>query len=126
MRALCVPPEKIEITQQDAENMQALGITADMLQQPDPQPDVVDVWPDLYEAFGLFEALQTQWRISMAGATGLDYAAVPLVARMRGIATAALRALWPDLQAMERKALVLMHQRRAAAAPHPAGGHAHG
>ena len=111
---MCVPPVAPQHTQQDIENMQALGLTPDMLEQPERAPDEVGVWPDLAEAFGLFEALQTQWRIGLAGATGLDYAAIPLVARLRGLTTAALRALWPDLQAMERHALLLMHQRRKA------------
>jgi hypothetical protein len=35
-----------------------------------------EVWPDNWDALNLFIACATQWRVSMAGPTGLDYAAV--------------------------------------------------
>jgi len=33
----------------------------------------VEVWPENWPAFSLFQYLQTQWRVSMGGPTGLDY-----------------------------------------------------
>lgn len=35
--------------------------------------DPVEIWPEHLEAFELFVALRSQWRVGMAGATGLDY-----------------------------------------------------
>lgn len=32
------------------------------------------LWPCNLRAWGLWQELQTQWRVGMAGATGLDYA----------------------------------------------------
>jgi hypothetical protein len=45
-------------------------------------PDDVKVWPDNWPAFVLFSRVQTQWRQSHNGPTGLDYSAVyPLLDR---------------------------------------------
>lgn len=33
----------------------------------------VEVWPENEQAYFLFSDLQTQWRVGMAGPTGLDY-----------------------------------------------------
>ncbi|WP_410003797.1 DUF1799 domain-containing protein [Pseudomonas syringae] len=37
----------------------------------------VEVWPDSWKAFRLFESLSTQWRTGPGGASGLDYSAIP-------------------------------------------------
>lgn len=54
--------------------------------------------------------MSTQWRVGMAGATGLDYGALPEVLRMSGIA----RGEWPDIfegiRIMEDAALELMRK----------------
>jgi Phage related hypothetical protein (DUF1799) len=43
----------------------------------------VEVWPENWPIFNLFASLQTQWRVSMAGPVGLDYAALyPLLDRL--------------------------------------------
>jgi hypothetical protein len=64
----------------------------------------------------LYAAVQTQWRVGMAGATGLDYAGVETAARLRGT------PLDPDtfdaLQLCERAALAAMNERRQKEAPH--------
>lgn len=44
----------------------------------------------------------------MGGATGLDYAAIPPVAKMLGIKKKELSSMFPDLQVMENEALVTM------------------
>ncbi|KRC30685.1 DUF1799 domain-containing protein [Acidovorax sp. Root217] len=42
--------------------------------RPDDFPSKeVEVWPDNFEAYALFCSMSTQWRIGMAGPTGLDY-----------------------------------------------------
>ena len=54
----------------------------------------------------LYASAQTQWRVGMAGATGLDYAGVEAMGRLRGT------PLSPDdfaaLQVCERAALAAM------------------
>ncbi|MBV2160248.1 DUF1799 domain-containing protein [Achromobacter denitrificans] len=35
--------------------------------------DPVEIWPENLTAFKLFDSLSSQWRVSMAGRTGLDY-----------------------------------------------------
>jgi hypothetical protein len=64
----------------------------------------------------LYAAVQTQWRVGMAGATGLDYAGVEAAARLRGT------PLDPDtfgaLQLCEHAALAAMNERRQKEAPH--------
>lgn len=35
--------------------------------------EVVEIWPENWEAFRLFQMLATQWRVSMGGPTGLDH-----------------------------------------------------
>lgn len=37
---------------------------------------VAYLWPDCVRAWGCWMGVQTQWRVGMAGATGLDYAGV--------------------------------------------------
>jgi hypothetical protein len=100
-------------TAADLETMKAMGITADQLAQPDSS--TVELWPCIAPAFDLFCAMQTQWRTSMAGLTGMDYAALPVVTKLHGISRRALRELWPDFQHMEREALTILIDRSSGA-----------
>lgn len=52
------------------------GITEDQLERP-PVP----VWPENRQAVIVFLTMRTQWRVGMAGRTGLDYSALPEVWR---------------------------------------------
>lgn len=72
--------------------------------------EVVEVWPDAWPAFRLFEALSTQWRTGPGGASGLDYAAVPPTASMLEIKRRDLPHLFPDLRTMEVEALLAMSE----------------
>ena len=69
--------------------------------------DIFEVWPENWPQFNLFCAVQTQWRVGMGGATGLDYTAVfATMDRLHMDKTDAERdAMFCDLQAMERIAL---------------------
>ena len=58
----------------------------------------------------LFLAMSTQWRIGMAGPTGLDYAALPMAARMAGVRLQ--RELLADLRLMEGGALAAMAEKQ--------------
>jgi hypothetical protein len=64
-----------------------------------------EVWPDNWQAVMAFVSLETQWRVGMGGAYGLDYGAIPPVLMMKRIP----RKDWPDvfeaLRVMEDEAL---------------------
>ena len=89
------------------EHLAAFGLTAADLVEDD-----VQVWPDVWAALRVFEALGTQWRLSPGGPSGLDYTALPVVASMLGIGRRALGALFPDLRLMETEALATMAESR--------------
>lgn len=55
--------------------------------------DDVGVWPDNMPAVNVFISMSTQWRVGMAGATGLDYNALPTVLRLGAIP----RRGWPEI-----------------------------
>jgi hypothetical protein len=84
---------------------QAWGLTLEEASGPP-----FEVWPDLMAAVNVFGAMQTQWRTGMAGATGLDYGALPAVMRLMGVP----RADWPDtfdaLRVLEDEALTTFRE----------------
>ena len=86
-----------------AEDMAKLGLTL-----ADIAEDDVEIWPDNWPAFRLFNALSTQWRTGPGGATGLDYSVVREVAILIGIKKRQIPELFPDLQVMEAEALAVM------------------
>ena len=67
----------------------------------------VKVWPDNVPTLNVFVAMSTQWRVGYNGATGLDYAALPVVEDRVGI-----RADFDGLRAMEEAALAQMAENR--------------
>ena len=72
------------------------------------------IYPENWTTLQCFIDLQTQWRTGMAGATGLDYAAVPTVLEMRGITRPKhKRKVFAGLRVMEAAALEIMAERRA-------------
>lgn len=86
-----------------AEDMAKLGLTL-----ADIAEDDVEIWPDNWPAFRLFNALGTQWRTGPGGATGLDYTSIRDVASYIGIKKRQIPELFPDLQVMEAEALAVM------------------
>ena len=86
-----------------AEDMAKLGLTL-----ADIANDNVEIWPDNWPVFRLFNALGTQWRTGACGATGLDYSVVREVATIIGIKKRQIPELFPDLQVMEAEALAVM------------------
>ncbi|WP_292041438.1 DUF1799 domain-containing protein [Massilia sp. UBA6681] len=87
-----------------AAELAAAGLTEDDL-------DIgADIWPENLQAYELFSALRTQWRVGMAGATGLDYNAVPTVLRLQGVPRADWSQLFEDIRVMESAALPAMRQ----------------
>ncbi|WLG43228.1 DUF1799 domain-containing protein [Pseudomonas sp. FP1740] len=85
-----------------ADDMAMFGLTLDDID------DEVEVWPDNWPAFRLFNALGTQWRTGPGGATGLDYSVVREVAILIGLKKRQIPELFPDLQVMEAEALAVM------------------
>ena len=83
--------------------MAFLGLTLD-----DMETEAVEVWPDAWPAFCLFEALGTQWRLGPGGPSGLDYAAIPGTANMIGLKSRELSETFDDVRVMENEALTVM------------------
>jgi len=85
-----------------ADDMAMFGLTLDDIDED------VEVWPDNWPVFRLFNALGTQWRTGAGGATGLDYTSIRDVASYIGIKKRQIPELFPDLQVMEAEALAVM------------------
>lgn len=69
-----------------------------------PEEEIL-VWPEHWQALELFTCMLTQWRTGFNGATGLDYAALPVVFELNGIEKEQQRERFDELQIMERAAL---------------------
>lgn len=82
--------------------MAMFGLTLDDIDEE------VEVWPDNWQAFRLFNALSTQWRTGPGGATGLDYSVIREVSTLIGIKKRQIHEMFPDLQIMEAEALAVM------------------
>jgi hypothetical protein len=75
--------------------------------------DSIELWATNAQSFAVFESMGTQWRMGMAGATGLDYQALPVVLEMAGLKKRKVRAaIFADLRVMEREALRTMAYNR--------------
>lgn len=71
--------------------------------------DEIAVTSDIEDSVTLFQALSTQWRVSMDGPTGIDYTVIPMLAKAYGIND--LTTAMKDIQLMEAKALELIHKK---------------
>ncbi len=70
----------------------------------------VELWPDCALPVNVFIAMSTQWRTGMAGATGLDYSALPAVMQLVGIPKAQQASVFDDLRVLEDAALEQMRK----------------
>lgn len=82
---------------------------------PDEQAEAdaapVYLWPEHVRAFEAFKGLQTQWRVGMQGATGLDHAAV--LAALHATQPRRLVAqLYREIQVLELATLGYWHEER--------------
>jgi len=82
--------------------MEAFGFS------PDDFEIEIEVWPDNWNAFEVFAALQTQWRSGMSGPTGLDYTALDPVMRLQGIKKRDRQEVFAGVRVMEIAALEVM------------------
>jgi len=71
-----------------------------------------EVWPDIWPAFKVFEAMTTQWRTGVCGATGLDYTSIRHVAGFLGLSRVQVADIFPDIRVMEAEALRVMADQR--------------
>ena len=82
------------------EELDLIGITlADL-----GEAEALEVWPGNWDAAVLFNALDTQWRYSMSGPTGLDYTAIVPTMDLLGIEVEDKRELFSQLRMMEEEA----------------------
>ena len=70
------------------------------------------LWPENRPAWDLWLCLQTQWRVGMAGATGLDYSAVAAVMHMQGTPRKKRPELLALLRVMEAEVLEVWARER--------------
>ena len=88
----------------DADELEGLGLTVEDFEE------TVEVWPDNWKTWCLFERLATQWRFGMNGRTGLDYGAVYGLLDRLELSTDKWWATFNDIQRLEVAAMEAMHQ----------------
>lgn len=69
----------------------------------------MEVWPDVWPSFRLFQAMCTQWRQGPGGPCGLDYGVLPWVMKVYG--TDDEVTAFSDIRVMERAALDVIHRK---------------
>lgn len=80
------------------------GFTVEQLE------DEIGIWPDNLAIVNVFMAMATQWRTGYAGATGLDYNAVPVVMRLCSVPAADRPAVFHGVRVMEDAALAQLRR----------------
>jgi hypothetical protein len=73
--------------------------------------EAVEVWPENERAYFLFLDLQTQWRVGMGGATGLDYLVLFAKLDRMKLPDGEAEELEQDIRTMEHEALRVMAER---------------
>ncbi len=77
------------------------------------KPPVFYLWPEHQEALGVFLASRTQWRTGFDSVTGLDYAAVEALIRMRRLVPRSrMPEVMAELQILEDETLAEWSRRR--------------
>lgn len=90
----------------DAKELAAFGLTPE-----DVEAAPVEIWPENVRAYELLQFMGTQWRVSMAGATGLDYGVMYAKMDRMGLSPDDYDQLEADMQIMEAAALSCMHEK---------------
>lgn len=73
--------------------------------------ELVEVWPDNWNAFTIFEDLSTQWLAGPGGPIGLNYGSIEPVLGFRGIKRNQRKTIFDDLRIMETAALKQMTEK---------------
>lgn len=100
--------------------MEAFGASEDVIEQQaaaEAEAALLAVHEDNVQTVLAFVALATQWRVSAVGVgnlvyLGLDYAAIPAVLSLLGVARRERAEVFAGLQLMERVALPLRNERK--------------
>ena len=71
--------------------------------------DDFEVWEENWPVLEMFLRCQTQWRTTMSGVLGLDYAAVAWVLKLYEVEDQ--RSMLEDLQVMEAAAMATINTR---------------
>lgn len=92
-----------------------LGVAADAMPGGDaPAPEAIEVWDDHWNAFAIFRAASTQWRVVATAHAllhlGLDYPGVEVVMRRLLPASADGDAVFADVMVMEAEALPILNE----------------
>lgn len=74
------------------------------------EEQTVEVWPDCWQAFLIFQSMSTQWRSGVGGVTGFDYNVLPWLMKLHSIEDEA--TAFNDIRVMERAALAKIHEER--------------
>ena len=85
----------------------AMGI--ELPELPPPPEEDFGILPENWPVVEMFLRVQTQWRTTMNGVIGLDYAAVRWLFKLYDVEEP--RALLEDLQVMEGAAMMTLNQR---------------
>ncbi len=89
-----------------------------MFEQPQGDQDL-HLWPDNVQAWQCWQGVQTQWRVGMAGPTGLDYAGVR--AYLEEVQPDDRRSAFVGICACERATLEVWAEQREREQSAPAG-----
>ncbi len=76
----------------------------------DESSDDFEVFEENWPAVELFLRAQTQWRTSVGGVTGLDYAGVVALTKIYSVDN--LPDVFLDLQVMEATAMVILNKEK--------------
>jgi len=90
----------------------AMGASPESIKKAAIVADELGIWPENWPVLRVFLAMQTQWRMGMAGPTGLDYSALPVVEGRLGLGKKTQRRVFPALQIMEGEALKVFSEKR--------------
>ncbi|HEY0063152.1 MAG TPA: DUF1799 domain-containing protein [Telluria sp.] len=91
------------MTALELQELAAAGLTLD-----DVASGPIEIWPDNVAPYNLFAYMWTQWRVGMAGPTGLDYNVLHRKLDRMGLTAEQVDRLEEDIQIMEGAALLAM------------------
>lgn len=89
--------------------MAALGFDPEDFDESDLS---IEVWECNAEAVYVFVGMDTQWRESFAGRTGLDYSALPVVMKMVRVDEGREVDVFSSVRTMEQEALMTIAENR--------------
>lgn len=79
---------------------------------PEEMSPPCELIPDVWDSFKIFIDCNTQWRVGVNGATGLDYNVLPMLYEFHGVTDR--RQVFADIKDMEAEALKMFAEQRDA------------